>query len=88
MPTDTSEGIVVPAVQPGLDRWSRQSAESELEADPDKGGRALSRVMTALLQDDTQLFKYFAADESFRQWMKEMVFGQTYGPGPKPQPGV
>ena len=40
--------------------------------------RALLRVMTALLKDDTQLFKQFSDDESFRRWLTNMVFGLTY----------
>src|SRR5665811_1567351 len=40
--------------------------------------RALTRVMTALLKDDTDLFKYFVDDESFRRWLSDMVFAQTY----------
>ena len=41
--------------------------------------RALLRVMTAVLADDTQLFKEFSDNESFRRWLTERVFGLTYG---------
>ena len=34
--------------------------------------------MTALLQDDTELFKQFSDDESFRRWLTDTVFGMTY----------
>ena len=34
--------------------------------------------MTAVLRDDTQLFKMFSDDESFRRWLTDMVFGLTY----------
>ncbi|HEY5529977.1 MAG TPA: type I restriction endonuclease subunit R [Thermoleophilia bacterium] len=40
--------------------------------------RALLRVMTALLKDDTQLFKQFSDNESFRRWLTDTVFAQTY----------
>ncbi|MEW5705794.1 MAG: type I restriction endonuclease subunit R [Actinomycetota bacterium] len=40
--------------------------------------KALSRVMTALLQDDTELFKQFSDNESFRRWLTDMVFALTY----------
>ena len=40
--------------------------------------RALLRVMTAVLADDTQLFKEFSDNESFRRWLTERVFGLTY----------
>jgi len=45
--------------------------------------KALQRVMTALLQDDTQLFKRFSDDSDFRRWLTDTVFGLTYdAPGP------
>jgi type I restriction enzyme R subunit len=44
--------------------------------------KALARVMTAVLKDDTELFKQFMDNESFRRWMTDTVFGLTYGSGP------
>jgi type I site-specific restriction-modification system R (restriction) subunit len=41
--------------------------------------KALVRVMTALIQDDTELFKQFSDNESFRRWLSNMVFALTYG---------
>jgi len=41
--------------------------------------KALVRVMTALLQDDTQLFKEFSDNEDFRRWLADTVFALTYG---------
>ncbi len=40
--------------------------------------KALVRVMTALLQDDTELFKQFSDNEGFRRWLTDTVFGLTY----------
>jgi hypothetical protein len=40
--------------------------------------KALLRVMTNLIQDDTELFKQFMDDESFKRWMTDTVFGLTY----------
>ncbi len=40
--------------------------------------KALARVMTAVLKDDTELFKQFMDNESFRRWMTDTVFGLTY----------
>ena len=34
--------------------------------------------MTAVMQDDTELFKQFADNESFRRWMTDTVFRLTY----------
>jgi type I site-specific restriction-modification system R (restriction) subunit len=40
--------------------------------------RALARVMTAVLKDDTELFEQFMDNESFRRWLTDTVFGLTY----------
>ena len=40
--------------------------------------KALARVMTALLKDDTELFKQFSDNESFKRWLTDTVFGITY----------
>jgi type I restriction enzyme R subunit len=40
--------------------------------------KALARVMTAVLNDDTELFKQFMDNESFKRWMTDTIFGLTY----------
>jgi len=40
--------------------------------------KALARVMTAVLKDDTELFKQFSDNESFRKWLSDSVFAATY----------
>jgi type I restriction enzyme R subunit len=40
--------------------------------------KALKRVITALFNDDAQLFKQFQDNESFRHWLTDTVFGLTY----------
>jgi type I restriction enzyme R subunit len=40
--------------------------------------KALVRVMTALLSDDTQLFKQFSDNDSFRKWLTDTMFSLTY----------
>ncbi len=40
--------------------------------------KALARVMTAVLKDDTELFRQFMDDEGFRRWLTDTVFGLTY----------
>ena len=39
---------------------------------------ALGRVIIELMKDDTELFKQFQDNESFRRWMTDTVFGLTY----------
>jgi len=40
--------------------------------------KALARVMTAVLKDDTELFRQFADNDSFRRWLTDTVFRLTY----------
>lgn len=43
--------------------------------------RALSQVMLRLIADDTQLFKEFQDNGSFKRWLAEAVFNTTYQKG-------
>ena len=40
--------------------------------------KALARVMTAVLKDDTELFKQFSDNPSFKKWLADTVFALTY----------
>ena len=40
--------------------------------------KALVRVMTSVMKDDTELFKQFMDNESFKRWMTDTVFALTY----------
>ncbi len=40
--------------------------------------KALARVMTAVLKDDTELFKQFMDNASFKRWLTDIVFNLTY----------
>ncbi|HUY31172.1 MAG TPA: type I restriction endonuclease subunit R [Pirellulales bacterium] len=40
--------------------------------------KALARVMTDLLNDQTELFKQFSDNPSFKKWLADMVFAATY----------
>jgi type I restriction enzyme, R subunit len=40
--------------------------------------KALARVMSAVLKDDTELFKQFSDNESFSRWLSDSIFAATY----------
>ena len=40
--------------------------------------RALLRVMTGVMKDDTELFKQFVDNEGFQRWMSDTVFDLAY----------
>ncbi|MCX6843483.1 MAG: type I restriction endonuclease subunit R [candidate division WOR-3 bacterium] len=43
--------------------------------------KALDRVMTTILKDDTELYARFSDNESFRRWLTDAVFALTYRAG-------
>jgi type I restriction enzyme R subunit len=53
----------------------RQNARIEID-------KALGRVMTEVLKDDTELLRQFMDNESFRRLVTDTVFGLTYGDAP------
>ena len=40
--------------------------------------KALRRVMTAVLKDDSELYRQFSDNPDFRRWMTDTVFSLTY----------
>ena len=40
--------------------------------------KALARVVVGLMKDDTELFKQFSDNESFRRWLTDTIFSMTY----------
>ena len=40
--------------------------------------KALGRVMTSIMRDDTELFRQFMDNEGFRRWLGGVVFGLAY----------
>ena len=46
--------------------------------------KALVRVMTAVMRDDTELFKQFMDNDSFKCWMTDTVFSLAYEPAATP----
>ncbi len=40
--------------------------------------KALLRVMTGVMKDDTELFKRYMDDKDFKRWMADTVFGLAY----------
>ena len=40
--------------------------------------KALVRVMTSVMKDDTELFKQFMDNQSFKRWLTDTVFGLAY----------
>ena len=60
-----------PAYQNAKQNSDKQNARIEHDA-------ALGRVMTALLADDTELFRQFSDNPEFRKWLADTIFRLTY----------
>lgn len=67
------------AYQNAKQNSDRQNAKIEHD-------KALARVMTAVLKDDTELFKQFMDNESFKRWLTDTVFRITYDDRPGAAP--
>ena len=46
--------------------------------------KALLRVMTSVMRDDTELFKQFMDNASFKRWLADTVFSLAYEPSGAP----
>jgi type I restriction enzyme, R subunit len=68
IPTKVAED---PAYRNARQNSDRQNARIEHDD-------ALRRVMTALLKDDTELFKQFMDNPEFKRWLSEQSFAITY----------
>jgi type I restriction enzyme R subunit len=60
-----------PAYRNAIANSDRQNARVEMDT-------ALWKVMVALMKDDTELFKQFSDNESFRRGLTDAVFALTY----------
>ena len=68
-------------------RVAADTAYQNARKNPDKQNariehdKALQRVMDAIMTDDTELYKQFSDNESFKRWLSDTVFGMTYTEG-------
>jgi type I restriction enzyme R subunit len=63
------------AADPAYQNAQKNSDKQNARIEHDK---ALARVMTAVLKDDTELFKQFVDNPDFKRWLADMVFASTY----------
>ena len=58
--------------------YTNARANSDKENARVEHDKALLRVMTSLVKDDTQLFKLFMDDPGFKRWLTDKMFDLTY----------
>lgn len=71
IPAKVSADVVY---QNAMKNSDEQNARIEME-------KALVRAVLSVLKDDTELYKQFSDNHSFRKWLSDTVFGLTYRPG-------
>ena len=78
---DRVRALITETIRP---RVADDAAYSNARANSDKENarvehdKALLRVMTSLVKDDTQLFKLFMDDPGFKRWLTDKMFDLTY----------
>jgi type I restriction enzyme, R subunit len=65
------------AADPAYQNAKRNSDPQNARIEHD---HALTRVVTALLKDDTELFKRYSDNADFKRWLQEKSFVLTYQP--------
>jgi type I restriction enzyme R subunit len=81
--TDRIEKLIgeeIPAKVAADPAYRNAQANSDKQNARIEHDKALGRVMNGLIKDDTELFKQFSDNESFRKWLLETVFALTYEP--------
>ena len=68
----------IPAKVAADDAFRNARQNSDRENTRIEHERTLRRVMQSLMKDDTELFKQFTDNESFKRWMSETVFRRAY----------
>ena len=68
----------IPAMVAEDSAYQNARRQSDMQNARIEHDNALDRVMNALLRDDTELYRHFMDNESFRRWLKDTVFSLTY----------
>ena len=70
--------LEVPAKVMADEAYRNAAKNSDKENARVEHDKALSRVIMALISDDTELFKQFSDNPEFRKWLNDTVFNMTY----------
>ena len=68
----------IPAMVAEDTAFKNARANSDRENARIEHDRALGRVMTSIMRDDTELFKQFHDNQDFKRWLGGVVFGLAY----------
>ena len=73
--------LALPDMVSKYDTYQNAMRNSDKQNARLESDRALSRIIINIMTDNMELFKQFQDDQSFRQWLADFVFSQTYEEG-------
>ena len=70
--------VYIPSQVAKDEKYANARQHSDRQNAQVEHNRALEKVMAAIMEDETQLFKHFTDDATFKAWLQAAVFKATY----------
>ena len=70
--------VYIPSQVAKDEKYANARQHSDRQNAQVEHNRALEKVMTSMMEDESQLFKLFTDNEIFKAWLQEKVFEATY----------
>lgn len=70
--------VYIPSQVAKDEKYANARQHSDRQNAQVEHNRALEKVMAAIMEDETQLFKLFTDNATFKAWLQEKVFKETY----------
>lgn len=70
--------VYIPSQVAKDEKYANARQHSDRQNAQIEHNRALEQVMRAIMEDETQLFKHFTDNATFKAWLQETVFHATY----------
>ena len=70
--------VYIPSQVAKDEKYANARQHSDRQNAQVEHNRALEKVMAAIMEDETQLFKHFTDDKDFKAWLQATVFKATY----------
>lgn len=70
--------VYIPSQVAKDEKYANARQHSDRQNAQVEHNRALEKVMTSMMEDESQLFKLFTDNETFKAWLQETVFKATY----------
>ena len=70
--------VYIPSQVAKDEKYANARQHSDRQNAQVEHNRALEKVMTSMMEDESQLFKLFTDNEIFKAWLQEKIFEETY----------